>query len=134
MAELVQFIESPSIFHNIAIFYKDEYQKTHIGCTYFYNGRGVGDDWMSVMYEEPLPDDIDSVILGWNWLDDNSAMVYLVPTDSAETGIEDFLYAHGLEKDWKSIGYVAVKSYPEIEEYIDEHPLETCTAIAFGMK
>ena len=134
MAEMIKYIESPSVFHNIALFYKDEFQKTHIGCTYFYNGRGVADDWLSVLYEEPLPDDIESTILAWNWLDDHSAKIYLVPTDTPETGIEDFLYGNGLERDWKSISYVSVKSYPEIEEYLQEYPLETCTAIAFGMK
>ena len=134
MAELVQFMESPSIFHSIALFYKDEYQKVHIGFTYFYDGRGVADDWLSILYKDPLPDKAESVIMGWNWLDDNSAQIYLIPTDKPETGIEDFLYGNGLEKDWKSISYVAVKSYPEIEEYLQEHPLETCTAIAFGMK
>ena len=134
MAQLIKYIESPSVFHNIALFYKDEFQKTHIGCTYFYNGRGVADDWLSVLYEEPLPDDIESTILAWNWLDDNSAKIYLVPTDTPETGIEDFLYGNGLDRDWKSIPYVSVQSYPEIEEYLQEYPLETCTAIAFGMK
>ena len=132
MSEVIRFDQNPEIFQNIVTFYRDEKGKLHIGSTYYYNGRGRGDDWMSVLYEEPVPEE-NGVLMGWNWLDENSATINLVPTDSAATGVEDFLYSHGLERDWKSIDFVVVSGYPMMEEYLNTHPLDKGCAIAFGI-
>jgi len=133
MSDVIRFDENPEIFQNIVLFYRADNGKFHIGSTNYYNGRGVADDWLSVLYEEPLPEE-NGIIMGWNWLDDNSALINLVPTDKAATGIEDFLYAHGLERDWKSIDYVVIRSYPDIEKYFETNTLDKGSAIGFGIR
>ena len=133
MSTVVRFEEKLDVFQNIVVLYRDESGKLFIGNTYYYNGRGTGADWMSVMYAEALPES-KGILLGWNWLDDNSPKVTLVPENTAETGVEDFLYAHGLEHDWRSIDYINVNNYQDIETYCKENKLAKGHAIAFGIK
>ena len=133
MSTVVRFEEKLDVFQNIVVLYRDESGKLFIGNTCFYNGRGHAEDWMTFMYEESLPEE-NGILLGWNWLDDNSPHVTLVPETAAETGVEDFLYAHGLERDWKTIDYIVIKNYQEIEDYCAKNKIEPGCAIAFGIR
>ena len=133
MTTVMKFDEKLDIFQNIVVLYRNVNDELFIGNTYYYNGRGIGPDWMSVMYAEAMPEE-KGILLGWNWLDENSPRVTLVPEVAAETGVEDFLYAHGLEHNWRSIDYVIVNNYQDIEAYCREHKLQKGHAIAFGIK
>ncbi len=132
MSEVVSFEDDLNIFQNVVMLYRDENSRLYIGNTYYYNGRG-NLDYMSVMYKEELPEE-KGIMMGWNYLDDNSARVTLVPTDSMCTGVEDFLYAHGKLKDWKSVEYHTVNDYQEIERYVKSHPIKAGQAIGFGIR
>ena len=133
MTTVMKFEENLSVFQNIVVLTRSEDGKLFIGNTYFYNGRGTADDWMSVMYPDALPED-RGIIMGWNYLDENSPAVTLVPEANAETGVEDFLYAHGMERDWRTVDYHVIKSYPEIEQYFAKNRLEAGKTIAFGIR
>ena len=133
MTEVMKFNEQLDVFQDIVVLYRNVNGELYIGNTYFYNGRGTGPDWMSVMYAEPLPEK-NGILLGWNWLDDNSPRVTLVPEEHAETGVEDFLYAHGLEHDWRSIDYMVIRNYQDIEAWFRENELGLGRAVAFGIK
>lgn len=132
MSETIMFDNSLSIFQNLVVVYCDENGKKYIGNTYYYNGRG-NLDYMCVMCKDSLPDNMD-LIMAWNWLDDNSPAVTLVPEVSMETGVEDFLYAHGKTKDWKTVSYHVIEEWPDMEKYIKDHPIKNGEVIGFGIK
>ena len=88
---------------------------------------------MSVMYKEPLPQNM-GIIAGWNYLDDNSPTVTLVPENFMETGIEDFLYAHGKEKNWHSIEYILINDYTELEKDLISNPIKFNEVRAYAIK
>lgn len=132
MAETIRFDDNLSVFQNVIMLYRDEEGKLYIGNTWFYNRPG-DNDYMSVMYKEALPANM-GVIEGWNWLDDNDPRVTLVPEKTMEMGVEDFLYAHGKEKNWKTVTYHVIESYPEIEFFLKSHPLENGKTVGFGLK
>ena len=130
MEESIRFENSVSVFQNVVMFYRNEEGRLYIGNTWYYSRPGR--DYMSVMYHEPLPED-QSVMDGWNWLDDNDPRVTLVPEESMETGIEDFLFAHGKQKDWKTVPYFVIDSYTDIEKALREHPMKPGDVLGLGI-
>ena len=133
MSETIRFDQGLEMFQDIVTLYRDTEGKLFIGNTYFYDRKGNDADWMSVMYSDALPEDMD-IMLGWNWLDENSPNIILVPEATPETGVEDFLYAHGHERDWKSIDYNVIRSYPEIEAWFKKNELAKGDAVSFGIR
>ncbi len=131
MSESIRFDESLDVFQNVVMLYRNNDSELFIGNTWFYNK--AGHDYMSVMYHLPIPDTM-SVIEGWNWLDDNDPRVTLVPETSMETGVEDFLFAHGHEKDWKTVTYNVINSYADIEKYLKKNPIGKDQVIGLGIK
>lgn len=131
MSESISFSESLDVFQNVVMLYKDKDGNLFIGNTWFYNK--AGHDYMSVMYHLPLPED-KGVMEGWNWLDDNDPRVTLVPETSMETGIEDFLFAHVHERDWKSVTYNVINSYADIEKFLSKNPVEKDGVVGLGIK
>lgn len=131
MPEIIQFSDRLEMFQNIVLLYCDANGKRFIGNTSYYNGRG-NMDYLSILCKDPLPEDMD-IMMGWNWLDDNSPNIILVPEETMETGVEDFLFAHGMEKDWRSIPYYRIHDYTDIEPFMAENPIEKGTAVAFGI-
>ena len=131
MVERIRIEDSLSSFQNIVMFYKDDDGKLFIGNTWFYNRPGH--DYMSVMYHTELPKDM-SIMDGWNWLDDNDPRVTLVPEITMEMGVEDFLFAHGHDRNWKSVTYTVIDSYADIEKYLKKNPLKAGGVTGFGIK
>ena len=68
--------------------YSLKFWTAFIGNTDFYNVRLDSDRYMSVMYKDPLPSDM-GIMAGWDYLDDNSPTVELIPERNMETGIEE---------------------------------------------
>lgn len=131
MVERIRIEDSLSSFQNIVMFYKNDAGKLFIGNTWFYNRPGH--DYMSVMYHTELPKDM-SIMDGWNWLDDNDPRVTLVPEITMEMGVEDFLFAHGHDRNWKSVTYTVIDSYADIEKYLKKNPLKAGGVTGFGIK
>ncbi|MEE3487275.1 MAG: hypothetical protein VZT48_04135 [Bulleidia sp.] len=119
-------------YQNIVTLYKNEEGKVFIGSTLFYN-RGGNNDYMNVMYKEALPEGM-GVMDGWNYLDDNSAYIILVPEQTAKVSVEDQLYAHGFDKGLENVNYHIVGSYPDIDAFIRRSPLTTGAASAFCIR
>ena len=133
MSETVKFDESLDKFQSVVLLLRTREGALYIGNTYFYDGRGFGPDYLTIMYKEPLPGGM-AIIDGWNWLDDNSPRVIMVPEQTMETGIEDFMCAHGFEKNWKDINYHTVNNYSDIESYVKKHPIEKDQIVGFAQK
>lgn len=131
MSESIRFDQSLDVFQNVVMLYKDSQNNLFIGNTWFYNK--AGNDYMSVMYHLPIPKDM-SLMEGWNWLDDNDPRVTLVPETSMETGVEDFLFAHGHARDWKTVTYTVINSYADIEKILKKNPLKNDEVIGLGIK
>ena len=53
---------------------------------------------------------------------------------SMETGVEDFLFAHGHERDWKSVTYNVINSYADIEKFLSKNPVEKDGVVGLGIK
>lgn len=133
MAEVITFNEDLEVFQNIIIVYMDENKNRYIGNTYYYNGRGSNCDYLSVMYRDQLPEGME-VVQGWNWLDDNSARIALIPEENMRVGVEDFLAAHNLKKDWKTLEYHVIDDYTGIHNYLISHPLQPNQILGFGIR
>lgn len=131
MSESIRFEASLDVFQNVVMLYKDKEGQMFIGNTWFYNK--AGNDYMSVMYHTPLPKNM-SLMDGWNWLDDNDPRVTLVPEKSMETGVEDFLFAHGKDADWKSVSYSVINSYTDIEKFLNKNKLGNDEVVGLGIK
>lgn len=51
-----------------------------------------------------------------------------------EMGVEDFLFAHGHDRNWKSVTYTVIDSYADIEKYLKKNPLKAGGVTGFGIK
>ncbi len=132
MREMIRFDNALNIFQDTVTLYRDEEGRLHIGNTYCRGVNGEKDGYMTVMYREALPEDTE-LLLGWNLLDDGSSQE-LIAEERAETGIEDFCYAHGLERDWRSLDYYVVDNYREISDFVRKNPLKKGEVAAFGIR
>lgn len=130
MSESIRFDQSLDVFQNVVMLYKDGEDNLFIGNTWYYNK--AGNDYMSVMYHLPVPKTM-SVMEGWNWLDDNDPRVTLVPETTMETGVEDFLFAHGHDRDWKTVTYHVINSYADIEKFLKKNPLHDDEVVGLGI-
>lgn len=119
-------------YQNIVTLYKNKEGKVFIGNTLFYD-RGGNNDYMNVMYKEALPEG-SGVMDGWNWLDDESAYIILVPEQTAKTAVEDQLYAHGFEGGAEAVSWHEVSSYPAIDAWIRTSPLHAGEAASFCIR
>ncbi len=133
MSETVRFENALNIFRNTVMLYRDDEGKLHIGNTYYYGGGDTSKDYRCVMYRDALPEKTD-MMLGWNMLDEAAGSQVVVNENSAEDGVEDFCYAHGLEKNWKSLDYHVVNSYADISAFMKNHSLKNGEVAAFGIR
>lgn len=115
------FKENLDEYQNIVMLYRNPDGELYLGTTSYYNGRGQGNDYLSVLYKDAVREG-DGLMLGWNELDEMNAG-RLVPERNAETAVEDFLYAHGLPRSWRSVSYTEAKDYPEMESMHASNPL-----------
>ena len=100
-------------YQNVVVLYRDENGALFIGNTYDYHGRTPDSRYLSIMYHESL-DETLGIMGGWNYLDDNSPTITLVPVPEIE--------------------YHEVSSYPKIETYVRLSPVRRGTAVGFVMK
>ncbi len=131
MKTVMSFKDSLDVFRNIITLYRDEEGKLFVGST-FRCGNGKNDEWMSVFHKAPI-DENEGLIIGWNTLDDYYPSMRVLPEDHPETGVEDFFYAHGNGRDWKSVDYNIVDSFSEIETYCKQNPIRNGSGAAFGI-
>ena len=108
----IRFEKDLSEFQSIVMLYRDEENNVYIGNTSFYGGSIPERQCLNILYKDPLPKDRD-VMSGWNYLDDTSPKIYLSYCTDMETAVEDFMYAHGLERNWRSIDYTGLRFYKE---------------------
>ncbi len=132
MSKVIRFESSLDIFQNIVLLYRNDEGKLYIGNVYYYNGQGKN-DYLGIFCKDPLPED-KGIIMGWNWLDDNSPYITMVPESDMETGVEDFMFANGRAGQWNSVDYHVVNSYGEIDEYVEKHPIAKGEIAGFGIE
>ena len=51
-----------------------------------------------------------------------------------ETAVEDFMYAHGLERNWRSIDYTLINNFTDITNALIDSPVKKGEVKAFAMK
>jgi hypothetical protein len=98
---------------NIVIVYKDEKGDYYLGHSFYYGGRNS--EYLMFLYKDKLPMD-KGLVAGWNYLDDNSVNTVLVGEENNQIAVEDFLYAHGMAKDWKKVTYREVPDFMELDK------------------
>ncbi|MBR2825025.1 MAG: hypothetical protein IKE51_01990 [Solobacterium sp.] len=132
METVYKFDEGLKGFQNIVLFYKDKDDDSYIGTSSFYGGSDPNKQTLSILYKDPLPNDRDA-IMGWNYLDDHSPYIYLVYTDVMETAVDDFMAAHQIDKTWKDIDYNVIENYTEIDDILNENPLNKNEVRAYAI-
>ena len=50
-----------------------------------------------------------------------------------ETGIDDFLAAHQIDKTWKDIDYIVIDNFTEIDDLLEENPLNQNEVRAYAI-
>ena len=120
-------------YQNVVVLYRDENGALFIGNTYDYHGRTPDSRYLSIMYHESL-DETLGIMAAWNYLDDNSPTITLVPVSKMSLGVDDFLTAHNTGLKWDETEYHEVSSYPKIETYVRLSPVRRNSAIGFLMK
>ena len=130
---VIRFEKDLSEFQSIVLLYRDEVSNLYIGNTSFYGGSIPERQYLNILYKDPLPKDRD-VISGWNYLDDMSPRIYLSYCAQMTTAVEDFMYAHGLERNWRSIDYILINNYTDITDSLLDSPVKVGEVKAFVMK
>lgn len=92
-------------FDRIVMLYKSE-GEIYLGHSFIYRGRD-GSKYLLFLYKEPLP--MNDVLDGWNYLDENSVKITIVPENTHEMAINDFLFAHG--------GKVVKQSFETVDDF-----------------
>ncbi len=129
----ISFEQDLSGFQNIILLYRDENNNVFIGNTSFYGGSISERQYLSLLYKDALPKDRD-VISGWNYLDDTSPNIYISYSSEMTTAVEDFMYSHGLEKNWRSIQYTLIDNYTDISKAIKSDPIKVGEVKAYAMR
>ena len=132
MAVGIKFADTLNMFSNIILLYRDNRGELHIGNIEYSKGNASGENWVSTMYEDALPED-DTVVAGWNELDKRKGRVEITPRSSAEAGVEAFMSTYGIEGTWRDPLYYVIKSYPDIDKYTAVNKLEMKELVAFGI-
>ena len=132
METVYKFEDRLNEFQNLVLVYKDGEEDSYIGSSSFYGGKDPHHQILSILYKDPLPLDRD-VMMGWNYLDDHSPFIYLVYTDKMETGVDDFLAAHQIDKTWKDINYNVIDNYTEIDDILLDNPLNKNEVRAYAI-
>lgn len=127
------FEQDLSGFQNIILLYRDEQKNVYIGNTSFYGGKIPERQYLSLLYKDALPKDRD-IISGWNYLDDNSPNIYISYSSEMTIAVEDFMYSHGLERNWRSITYTLIDNYVDISKAIKNDPIKVGEVKAYAMK
>lgn len=132
MSTTIKYSNDLQVFQNVMIIYKDDEGKCFVGNMNYYNGNTPDSKYMSILFKEPIPEGME-LIDGWNYLEDHSPYVYLVPSSSMNVAIEDFLYSHGLERDYTTVDYHVIDSYMELSDYVKNHELKNGEVLGFGI-
>ncbi|MCH4207679.1 MAG: hypothetical protein LKF79_00675 [Solobacterium sp.] len=130
MVKAVKFEDNLEAFQRIVLIYQNDKGERYLGHTFFYNGRS-GYEYLLFLYKQPLPENM-GIMDGWNWLDDNSPSVYTIGESTIQTGVEDFLYANGLEKDWKQIQYYEASDFIAMSKEFNNIGMKNGDVIGFG--
>ncbi len=127
------FEQDLSGFQNIILLYRDEQENVYIGNTSFYGGKVPERQYLSLLYKDALPKDRD-IISGWNYLDDNSPNIYISYSSEMTTAVEDFMYSHGLQRNWRTITYTLIENYVDISKAIKDDPIKVGEVKAYAMR
>ena len=121
MKKIISFDENLDMFKRIVLIYKNEEGETFIGSSFHDNSKRKMNNYI-VLYKDSLPSD-KSCFDGWNFLDDNSDNIYLVPNEHSEVAVDDFLVANQIDMTWKDIDYRVIDSFNEINTDISSNEL-----------
>lgn len=132
METCVKYVDCLNDFQHVMLVYCDDEGKRYVANVNYYNGKTKDSLYLAMMFKEAVPQEMD-LLEGWNYLEDNSPYVYLIPEASLEIAVEDFLHAHHIEQDWKSVDYHIIDNYMELDEYFKTHQLEKGELLGFGI-
>lgn len=132
MLETIKSSEQLNEFQNIMLIYKDGEGRRFVGNANFYNGKTDDSQYMAVLYKDEVPKTM-SLLDGWNYLEDNSPNVRLAEEPSMQVAIEDFLFAHGLDRDFKTVTYHVIDNYMQLSEYVLNNEIACNEVLAFGI-
>ncbi|MDH6366959.1 MULTISPECIES: hypothetical protein [Breznakia] len=102
----------------------------YLAHSFIHNGREG--KYLSILYKDPLPE--GDFIAGWNYLDDNSFSMVMVPEVSQELAVEDFYAAWNPDMITKGIEIIEVKGFDEINRLMADPEVNQQEFLFFGRK
>lgn len=132
MEKVISFNKNLDMFKRIVLVYKNEEGKTFIGSSFHDTNSETNFNNYIVLYKDALPSELDCFD-GWNFLDDNSDNIYLVPIKHSEVAVDDFLVAHHINKTWKDLDYNVVNNITEINTEVNTNALQNNEVRAYGI-
>ncbi len=119
-------------YDDIVLISRDADGRYYLGHSFYYGGRDS--NYLLFLYKDELPLKKDGDLLSaWNDLDDNSFRTVIVSETDNQIAVEDFLYSHGHNRDWKSIAYRSVENYSEIDEDFAKEELNPGEVIGYAI-
>lgn len=101
-----------------------------LGHSFQYHGRDA--EYLLFLYKDKLPlDEEGDLIEAWNYLDENSVRIVMIGEQNGQIAAEDFLYSHGMEKDWRSIRFYSVSNYMELDSFFNDDKMKPKDCICF---
>ena len=117
-------------YQDMVLLCKDNQGDIYLGHSFLYHGRDAL--YLLFLYKDKLPlDKEDDLIQAWNYLDENSIRIVMVGEQNGEIAVEDFLYSHGMDKDWRSIKFYTVSNYMELDSFFDPGKMKSKDCICF---
>ena len=132
MEKIISFNKNLDMFKRIVLVYKNEKGETFIGSSFHDSDSEKNFNNYIVLYKDALPSELDC-FEGWNFLDDNSDNIYLVPIKHSEVAVDDFLVAHHIDKTWKDLDYNVVNNITEINSEVNNNALQNNEVRAYGI-
>ncbi|OCN04851.1 hypothetical protein A4S06_10120 [Erysipelotrichaceae bacterium MTC7] len=105
-------------------------ENRYIAHSFIHNGREG--KYLSILYKDPLP--TGDFIAGWNYLDDNSFSMVMIPEKNQEMAVEDFYAAWNPEMLAQGIEIIEVKGFDEVNRLMTDPEINEQEFVFFGRK
>lgn len=104
--------------------------KRYFSHSFIYHGRDG--KYLQFLYKDPLPE--GDFITGWNYLDDHSYRIVMVPEPSQEVAVEDFIAAYQPTSQINAIEVIEIKGFDEIDDLLHDPNIEKQEVVIFGRR
>ncbi len=128
--EKVIYQKQPEIDYDSLVMVFHQGGKRYFSHSFIYHGRDG--KYLQFFYKDPLPE--GDFLKGWNYLDDHSFRIVMVPEPSQAVAIDDFIAAHNPISQINAIEIIEIGGFDEIDTLLKDPSIASQEIIFFGRK